>query len=191
MNLHTARLWLRPTVAALLLAELQSPQALAEALAVQVPADWPPPLYDEGTVQQLLVLAQLAPGALQWPSYYLIEREAPQRSRGAGGRALVGIGGFKGPPDEQGTVEIGYSIVPSRQGQGLAKEAVEAWLAYAFGHAEVAHVAAHTLPEAAASMAVLRGTRFQQRGTPTEPNEPRALRFEISRWEYAHGRRPR
>ena len=33
--------------------------------------------------------------------------------------ALVGIGGFKGPPRD-GAVEIGYAVAPARQGRGIA-----------------------------------------------------------------------
>jgi len=33
-------------------------------------------------------------------------------------RLIVGMIGFKGPPDSNGSVEIGYGIVPSQQGQG-------------------------------------------------------------------------
>ncbi|MGB7414985.1 MAG: GNAT family N-acetyltransferase [Thermosynechococcaceae cyanobacterium] len=37
---------------------------------------------------------------------------------------IVGMGGFKSPPDTTGSVEIGYGIVPSQQGHGFATQAV-------------------------------------------------------------------
>src|SRR5215831_20487735 len=37
--------------------------------------------------------------------------------------ALVGNGGWKGPP-EQGTAELGYAVAPSRQRRGIATAAV-------------------------------------------------------------------
>jgi [ribosomal protein S5]-alanine N-acetyltransferase len=42
--------------------------------------------------------------------------------------------GYKGPPDTAGSVEIAYSIAPSRQGQGFATEATSALIAWAFEH---------------------------------------------------------
>jgi RimJ/RimL family protein N-acetyltransferase len=39
------------------------------------------------------------------------------------GLAIGGIG-FKGEPDDQGAIEIGYGLAPSAQGNGLATEAV-------------------------------------------------------------------
>ena len=38
--------------------------------------------------------------------------------------AVIGGAGFHGPPDEHGVAEIGYNIVPSRRGRGLATAAV-------------------------------------------------------------------
>ena len=42
----------------------------------------------------------------------------------AAGLAVGGIG-FFGPPDAEGSVEIGYGLVPAARGQGLATAAVE------------------------------------------------------------------
>lgn len=43
----------------------------------------------------------------------------------------VGGFGFFGPPDETGTVEFGYGLVPSARGAGLATEAVQIALRHA------------------------------------------------------------
>ena len=48
---------------------------------------------------------------------YLIRRRSD-------GSAVGGIG-FFGPPDDTGTVEFGYGLVPSARGAGLATESVE------------------------------------------------------------------
>jgi RimJ/RimL family protein N-acetyltransferase len=48
-------------------------------------------------------------------------------TRAADGRAIGGIG-FKGPPDD-GSVEIGYGLVPSARGNGYAAEALRAVVA--------------------------------------------------------------
>ena len=49
------------------------------------------------------------------------------------GRAIGGLG-FHGPVDEDGSVTIGYGIVPSAQGQGYASEALRALLQFARAH---------------------------------------------------------
>jgi RimJ/RimL family protein N-acetyltransferase len=46
----------------------------------------------------------------------------------------AGTAGFKGYPDEQGAVEIGYGIDPAWQGQGFMTETVRAMIDWAFTH---------------------------------------------------------
>jgi ribosomal-protein-alanine N-acetyltransferase len=59
--------------------------------------------------------------------------------------AFVGSIGFAGLPDQDGVVQIGYSVYPERQGQGIATEALEAMTAWAFSHPTVRLVRA-TIP---------------------------------------------
>jgi [ribosomal protein S5]-alanine N-acetyltransferase len=69
-----------------------------------------------------------------WGHYQVVER--------AGGAVVGGIG-FRGPPQD-GVTEIGYGIVPSRQGRGYATEAVTAVLLIAWEQPEANTVIAHT-----------------------------------------------
>ena len=46
------------------------------------------------------------------------------------GRAIGGVG-FHGTPDENGSVTIGYGLIPSAHGKGYASEALRALLAFA------------------------------------------------------------
>lgn len=66
-------------------------------------------------------------------------------------RRSLAAAGFKGPPDEEGAVEIAYGIVPSYQGQGYAAEVAEALAPFASADPRVALLRAHTLPESNAS----------------------------------------
>lgn len=47
-------------------------------------------------------------------------------------QALIGLGGFKFPPDAQRTVEIGYSVAPAYQGRGAATAAARQLVQIAF-----------------------------------------------------------
>jgi ribosomal-protein-alanine N-acetyltransferase len=79
-------------------------------------------------------------------------------------RSVIGSVGFKGRPNEDAVVEIGYGIVSAFQGRGLATEAAEAAVAFAFGSGEVRLVRAHTLPTQNASTRVLAKCGFERTG---------------------------
>ena len=48
---------------------------------------------------------------------------------------LVGAGGYFGPPDADGTVEIGYSVLPEWQRHGYATQMTEALVNNVFSRA--------------------------------------------------------
>lgn len=95
-----------------------------------------------------------------------------------GDGALVGFGGYKGPPRD-GEVEVGYAIAPARQGRGLATAATRVLVERARG-AGVERVIAHTLPERNASCAVLERCGFRRAGSEPEEGAPVD---EVWRWE--------
>ena len=64
----------------------------------------------------------------EWPWYTYWLAEIRESQFGAG------LLGFKGPPDDQGRVEIGYGIDPEASGSGYTTEAVRALIAWAFRH---------------------------------------------------------
>jgi len=84
-------------------------------------------------------------------------RQVVERASGL----VVGGIGFFGPP-HGGEVEIGYGIVPSRQGSGYATEALRAMIAMAWADSRVLTVAAGTDPGNAASQRVLAKAGFRQ-----------------------------
>jgi ribosomal-protein-alanine N-acetyltransferase len=69
-----------------------------------------------------------------WYTYWLIQIKAD----GFG----AGMVGFKGLPDEQGEVEIGYGMDPHYRNRGFMTEAVNALITWAFQHAECRSVIA-------------------------------------------------
>ncbi len=87
----------------------------------------------------------------------------------ADGLAVGGIG-FKGWPDPDGQVEIGYGIAAPRQGRGIATDAVRAAIALATAHGARALVA-DTDPDNAASQRVLARTGFVRWEPPRAADE--------------------
>ena len=92
--------------------------------------------------------------------------------------AVIGMAGYKGPPDADGMVEIAYGVVPGYQGKGYATEAAQALIAYAVGRGRVSVVRAHTLPVVSASTRVLDKCGFQRLGEVIDPEDGVVWRWE-------------
>lgn len=173
----TSRLRLFPATEAHLLASQQGHAALAAAVGRTVPQSWPPEHFDAGAVQFTLDWLRRYPRDAQWGFYYV---ELPAADGGPG--TLVGAGGFKGAPDADGIVEIGYSVLPDFQRRGYALEAVIGWVTFAFQHPKVQMICAHTLASAQGSIGVLKKVGFRQVGRgydPGAPPEAAVVRFEL------------
>ena len=167
---QTPRLTILAASRALLTAELHKPQYFPVLLGAAMPADWPPGEYDRDAMQYFL--EQLTAGgrdAAGWYGWYAL-----RKAEGDVPRTLVGTGGFTGPPDAAGTVEIGYSIAADWRGQGLATELVAGLLQQAADTGLVRRLVAHTPPENLASQRVLLANGFISEGTDVNGR----LRFE-------------
>jgi [ribosomal protein S5]-alanine N-acetyltransferase len=91
---------------------------------------------------------------------------------------IIGSAAFKGPPDDDGVVEIAYGIAPGYQGRGLATEAAGALVAFALERVDVTSIRAHTMPENDASGRVLAKNGFHQLGEVIDPEDGRVWRWE-------------
>lgn len=181
-SLRTERLELRPGSATALRAALESNDALAEALEVTVPGSWPPELYDQDAIRWSLAQLGDRPDGGPYGVYYLIRRP-DETTKGA----LIGVGGFKGPPNAKGEVELGYGVVPEFQRQGYATEAVRAWVALAFANPAIHTVVGQTLPSLVPSIGVLEKAGFRFAGAGADEGAPegaQVIRYELSRQEY-------
>jgi ribosomal-protein-alanine N-acetyltransferase len=94
------------------------------------------------------------------------------------GGAVVGAGGYKGPPESAGAVEIAYGVEPGHRGRGYAKEAVAALVEFALG-AGARVVRAHTRPENGASARVLAACGFARVGEVVDPEDGLVWRWEL------------
>jgi RimJ/RimL family protein N-acetyltransferase len=84
---------------------------------------------------------------------------------------VVGMIGFKNAPGGDGIVEIGYGIVPSRQGLGFATQAVDLIVKEGFSKNEVQAIEACTMPYLSASGRVLEKNRFVRDGSKIDPDD--------------------
>ena len=149
--------------------DLAGRQVLAEALGVTVPKSWPPDLYGSEVMRYTLEQLQLLPG-YGWSFWYVATRGEPSE--------LAGICGFKGRPDASGSVEISYSILKGFQHRGLATEAVQRLVGWAFSHHNVNEVSAETLPHLRQSIRVLEKNGFQRAGAGSEAG---VIRYVVKR----------
>ena len=94
---------------------------------------------------------------------------------------LAGTAGFKGKPDENGEVEIGYSIIPELHRRGIATEAIKLLIGHAFANLNVRRIKAETLPRLIPSIGVLLKCGFTQTGEGFDPEEGKTLLFALDR----------
>jgi len=145
---------------ALLEADLSGHAQLADLISAQVPDTWPPHLYGRPAMKFALQLLQ-DPAEQGWSFWYLLTK-SPQEIK------ILGICGFKGRPDEAGSVEISYSVLSQFRNQGYASEAVSRLVLWAFSHQNVKQVTADTLPHLRQSIGVLENNGFIYAGPGSE-----------------------
>jgi len=133
--------------------------ALAPEAKAQLSADWLA-LFEQTTVSD------------PWVHGFIV------RHRETG--AVVGQGGFKGPPRD-GVVEIAYGTGSEHRGKGYATETAAALVEYAFGFPDVKLVMAHTLADSIASQRVLRKCGFTHVSDEIDPEDGLVWRFEKHR----------
>ena len=144
-----------------------------------VPESWPPELYDEPAIRFTLDRLEREPGEHGWWLHYVAEPD-PMAS---GGARLVGVVGYKGPVNAEGTVEVGYGILPEHRRQGFASEATQALVDRAFDRPEIRRVVAETYPHLSASIAVMMRCGMSLIG---EGSEEGVVRYGITREVWAH-----
>ena len=159
-TLHTARMRLVPATAEMVRLEIGDRDGLTEALGADVPADWPPE-----TIRDALpwFASQLeAEGCLTgWLCWYGI-------ACGPEADTLAASGGFMGP-QEDGAVEIGYSVLPAFQGRGYATEMAAALTDWALTQPGVVRVVAEADEGNTPSVRILRRLGFTEAGPGRDP----------------------
>jgi RimJ/RimL family protein N-acetyltransferase len=84
---------------------------------------------------------------------------------------VVGHGGFHGPPDETGTVEVAYSVDPAHRRRGYAKAMLAALLERVDADPRVRAVRASIRPDNVGSLATIAGFGFRKVGEQWDPED--------------------
>jgi RimJ/RimL family protein N-acetyltransferase len=100
---------------------------------------------------------------------------------------VVGHAGFHGPPDDNGMVEIGYSVVPEFRRRGYAKAIVQMLLDRAASEPDVTVVRASVSPDNQASLATIAGFGFTKVGEQWDDEDGLELLFEVPTHERSKG----
>src|SRR5262249_55645761 len=129
---QTSRLHLFPCSLPMARAAVAGAAAVRELLNLNVSEGWP----GDDVRGFFPVYAELLAGDPRWFGWgiWLIVHAADA--------AIIGDIGFKGPPDRDGLVEIGYSVVPDYRRQGYASEAARALVSWGLAQPGVAGVRA-------------------------------------------------
>lgn len=146
-SLPTKRLILLPLSLDQLQAWLRGQQDIERRLGLHFPEGLVGEVVLQAMSAKVRKMEEAAPAAWPWFTYWLMRLQ----------NAPVGIGliGFKGAPNKQGEVEIGYGVAPHYRGRGYTPEAVQALLAWAWTQPECQAVRAITLKNNKASHRVL------------------------------------
>jgi RimJ/RimL family protein N-acetyltransferase len=173
MEISLQRLKLIPASLEMIKAEIESPVQLAELLNAQKPYNWPPPLNNENSQKYYLDFITQNPDSMGWGMWYFLLKNNSNKKD-----ILVGNGGFKGGPNKNGEVEIGYSVIELYHRRGFATEAASGLISWAFEDPQVKKIVAHTLVGLRPSIRVLEKNNFAFAGNTKEKG---VIRFELKK----------
>jgi len=143
--IQTARIDLFPCPPQAARAARGGKRQMETLLGAQIAADW---LDGEarGLMSYYSQWLEHDPTQLGWGLWLLKHRDD---------RVIFGSAGFKGKPDLNGRVEIGYGISASYRRKGYTTEAAQALVDWAFQQPAVRRVIAECLPDNIGSIRVL------------------------------------
>jgi ribosomal-protein-alanine N-acetyltransferase len=158
------------STAELVRVEIRDQTELARLLDARVPAGWPTDEAADALPWFLERLEGADPQDIGWYGFYGVVTTGVDDAP-----VLVGGGGSLGPPVE-GSVEIGYSVLPAFQRQGYATEMMTAVVEWVSGDPRVREIMAETAADNVASRRLLQRLGFHEAGAGREPDAMRYLR---------------
>lgn len=157
--INTERMSLVPATVRLYLLELHDRPAFALNLNARVPEEWPPDQITPEVIEEFLEGMKVKDRKI-WNFYWLLHQNVSELP------VLIGSGGFIA--HENGSVEIGYSVLSNYQNKGYATEAVRSMLKWALSSLKKDCIIANTYPHLKASIRVLEKNGFLFKGNGSE-----------------------
>jgi ribosomal-protein-alanine N-acetyltransferase len=147
-DIVTPRLTLIAITPEMLLSEKNRDGRLGELIQCVIPANWPHKDWEPHVFDFLLKQLAEHPEEIGWPRYVSF---APPGER----RTLIGTVGAGTKAGRQAECEIGWGILPSYEGRGVATEAARALIDYLRGDERIESLIAHTFPSIPGSIRVM------------------------------------
>ncbi|MES2775431.1 MAG: GNAT family N-acetyltransferase [Bacteroidota bacterium] len=145
-------------------------ETLGSLLNIRTPSSWTEFADAVDALPVLISFFEKLNGDHRWGSYFIIHPVD---------RQLIGTGGYKGAPDEEGVVEIGYEVKEMYRNRGFATESASALISFAKSQAGIKAVRAHTLPRENHSVKVLQKCGMEFKGSVTDPDDGEVWRWEL------------
>jgi RimJ/RimL family protein N-acetyltransferase len=99
-------------------------------------------------------------------------------------KQIVGLGNFHDAPDENGMLEIGYSVLPTFRRQGFGREIAHTMWNFAAKQREVHVLRASVAPDNTASLAIVQAAGLAKVGEQDDPEDGLEYIFEITTIDY-------
>jgi len=157
-----------PCTETMLMYALNDKPELSRILGAAVPHTWP---VSPEALPYFLSMVKIKAENAKWLNYIVVF---------PGTSTVVGDIGFLGPPDADGCVEIGYSVIPEYRGRGFATEMVQRMTDWAFSQQHVVSIRAHTMPGNTASIRILRRCGYVHISTIDTEKGPKYLWKQIN-----------
>lgn len=171
VSLTSNRLRLVPVTIETCTAELENRALFSGLINAEVPGCWPPPLLTKETLHEFIAMLS-DPENIRLCSWYWVLNPGNVDEK----TTLIGGGGLF--INDDGTSEIGYSVLEDFQCQGYATEAVHTIITHIFSLGEIDAIYATTYPYLLPSMRVLEKCGFVLDGRGKEEG---TIRFKLNK----------
>lgn len=151
-NIHTDRLILVPFTLAVAKSLMPGGISMLRDIGLRPTCYWP----DQETVDTLpriIKSLEKVPEPTGFESWMIVLKE---------NSTVIGDAGFKGAPNKEGAVDIGYSIIEQEQRRGYGLETAKALIHWAFQQPTVSAVTAKCLVENEPSAKILEKLGMQE-----------------------------